>query len=1411
MSNVFKILTLGTSPFFMGGFTLLGTIQVATNLGGKIIHAPQTISNFRTELQKTKKALQWKHTVKQTALSPNKIPSLWALTGVEIPTTPRTPFVNPNPKSKTGFSVIEEVNNKMQVMQRVLTSHMSAPLMGSPLMSELQFEEQISTIDQNIIESEQLLEQKKEDIEENHQELRVLGKSKEIRINIEEKYKDNPPVLGLPLDTNKISAYIIGTEREKGTIQISGEETIAELELRIRQMLGFSSKLDIILIYLENHLKIGEKFKNTPITENTKIVELIGENPSSNLVIYPQTQVAGGFSKEWQQVIDTKSLDKIFNNPQVSESTQQKLSVELEKLYQQVINELDSIILRGKGLGQFAYDNVLQKFENDLKSIVENDRSRTLLKEKFDDQVKSILSEKAINSLQSCLRGAILSLLIENSKTKNLQSSADVVPALLTYLEGNTIVGDLMKSALDDVFILETYAQLFNPSNKKGIITYESTVIEHIDSISRAEVSHNFIARILGSTYNQFQEENIKNFEIKDGNTFIFSLENDKKVILFNSLSNLNGIEATQEVTKNTIEQLAKIFQNELIVQDQQTEATTYEANINFLNNRHNEDGFTTFDNYFEDVLKNWKSAEISQFITDDFQGTLSKQDYLITAETITIEQLKNLGITKIFDIRGRELSLSGELRGSYRILTSEDGKSRALIEVTGKTVTTPEGWVDGIILEDDTKIPNALLTNKEGNLLSSSFCDPYNPLRFKLKNDNWLEIEFLQFLNEADKHYLYYDENGNPCGMKLLSVFSFTDGDSNLNFEMLVNLINPIFRTDLLKFEFSQIKPYFLDIQIKQQPNINNLDNILEVPIVNEKFLEEPSTKEKILDFYLFFEQFKLLVNNLDLEVRDLSVTTELRNLHNPDGTYDEIYFNDLLKNNFETISKYSWFTINRKNEVEHFNNLYFKEFCKTYLKFIQDNPELLDKYYWLFSLEFSGEKDFTNEDLALLQLLDDAMIDIFGYVNYILLQMGMLNFGKDNPGRFFKFGSHMDPEQYLKILRKTGISCLDGTKIDKKDLSSVIRSLITFGFKRTVEFTDGTTESYIIHPPNSIFADIFNGFNQYSTDSTYLNRINNLIDSIMLNLGYLDNKFFNSFLSDTKTLKKFLNLPIKLQLELKNLGGTLDQLKRITTEKYDNAIKYLQGKNNLLDSTQKRRLFRDYLRDTLFDTLLDYYLDYETKYKNHAEYIESINPHPSLSDLDNYPDDHRHSAMEGIRWKNDPNIQRLQRLFDGILTDFSNPLNGEQQKTITSNGIERIDYYNYLKSPLHHWMTAIRYSFQETGHENKYDCRDLSVWTIPAEGTYGHNRITGEISGDETGARGLFWENEFRKVIPFILDKRLPQRWSDELGIKNFNDYLKDKGNRDAIDLVLLFLSHQDKNYYNRIIKSEFESINT
>lgn len=52
-----------------------------------------------------------------------------------------------------------------------------------------------------------------------------------------------------------------------------------------------------------------------------------------------------------------------------------------------------------------VYDKVLDKFENDLESLVQSTRGRKLLKNTFEAQIKSIRSEEGYNVLQSCLRG----------------------------------------------------------------------------------------------------------------------------------------------------------------------------------------------------------------------------------------------------------------------------------------------------------------------------------------------------------------------------------------------------------------------------------------------------------------------------------------------------------------------------------------------------------------------------------------------------------------------------------------------------------------------------------------------------------------------------------------------------------------------------------------------------------------------------------------------------------------------------------------------------------------------------------------------------------------------------------------------------------------------------------------------
>jgi len=618
-----------------------------------------------------------------------------------------------------------------------------------------------------------------------------------------------------------------------------------------------------------------------------------------------------------------------------------------------------------------------------------------------------------------------------------------------------------------------------------------------------------------------------------------------------------------------------------------------------------------------------------------------------------------------------------------------------------------------------------------------------------------------------------YLDENFGSLIEQLFNPLTFEAFISEVINQVLNNIDNEGF------VSFSVPTHNYFDKLIQKYSHTKYIDYLMELPTINVEFLQERSNKEKIIDFYLLIERINQLVNDMNLEVRDLSVTPELRRLQNPIGIYDQNYFDELFKNNFEAISKYSWFTINRENEVENFNNLDYKEFCRTYLKFIQDNPQLIEKYYWLTDLEFSDDLLYFDKqtDLLILQLLDEAMIDLFSYVDFILLQTGMLNFGKDNLGRFIEFGSHANPELYLKILRKAGLSCLDGIKIDKKDLSSVIRSLIAFGFKRTVEFTDGTTKSYIIHPPNSIFADIFNGFNQYSTDSTYLDRINSLIDSILPNLDYLGNEFFNSFLSDIDILKKILKLPIEIQIKL---GKTLDQLNNIFNNEFTEIRNDI---NNIEDGPlskeenvkMKQELLNDYIKHCLFSTLLDYYLNYEIEFKRYAEKIEKTG-----GDKDTYHE----------KWDNHDNLKRLQRLLWGILTDFRHLLTGQK--------VEKLS--DWLSFSLHHWRTA-------EGQENKYDCEFLSLIPLPQGGVNGHSQITTEITNNPE-VKGPEWENLIRDTINSILSSNeinnIPQEWRNQgMSIteqQEFQDYIDSIRESGVMELIQLFVTH-DQEFMDKI----------
>ncbi len=192
----------------------------------------------------------------------------------------------------------------------------------------------------------------------------------------------------------------------------------------------------------------------------------------------------------------------------------------------------------------------------------------------------------------------------------------------------------------------------------------------------------------------------------------------------------------------------------------------------------------------------------------------------------------------------------------------------------------------------------------------------------------------------------------------------------------------------------------------------------------------------------------------------------------------------------------------------------------------------------------------------------------------------------------------------------------------------------------------------------------------------------------------------------------------------------------------------------------------------------------------------IEREYENPTESELNKYYDNYY------TEWK--ANVKRIQRLFHGILIDFRNILTGTQiTRTHAKTKLQIIDYYTWFKMPLHHWRTAMY------GHKNKYDCRGLSIFTIPQSDKYGglgHSKITTDIEKNNMGRE---YEIVFSQMIDSILNgKSLNAKvWKKAKDRDVFQDYLDN--NEDAINLVEIFLTHPDSNYRNEILGLSSQAI--
>jgi len=216
------------------------------------------------------------------------------------------------------------------------------------------------------------------------------------------------------------------------------------------------------------------------------------------------------------------------------------------------------------------------------------------------------------------------------------------------------------------------------------------------------------------------------------------------------------------------------------------------------------------------------------------------------------------------------------------------------------------------------------------------------------------------------------------------------------------------------------------------------------------------------------------------------------------------------------------------------------------------------------------------------------------------------MLNFGEDNLGRFFEFGCHANFAVMVKIMREMGLETLNDYN---HHFGDIIASLIAFGYKRSVPVIDSTTgqveiKNYIIHPPNSIFAEILNEYNQYSIDSEYFNMVFEFLKTTFLKeyvlSDFLEEMTFESQFEDRYHKYDIYGGKTRLEeilgLELDQFGSIIFENDKITIdatkEIYDLPNVYKIPGRNRKDQSRLKWIIKEIVNeDEIFEAIKDVY----------------------------------------------------------------------------------------------------------------------------------------------------------------------------------------------------------------------------
>ncbi|MFW9876798.1 MAG: hypothetical protein ACFFG0_27205, partial [Candidatus Thorarchaeota archaeon] len=431
-----------------------------------------------------------------------------------------------------------------------------------------------------------------------------------------------------------------------------------------------------------------------------------------------------------------------------------------------------------------------------------------------------------------------------------------------------------------------------------------------------------------------------------------------------------------------------------------------------------------------------------------------------------------------------------------------------------------------------------------------------------------------------------YLDENFGSLIEQLFNPLAFEAFISEVVNQFLNNMDNEGF----VAFNVPT-QEYFAELFNQPLPQIAFLAGGLLAPemIKSAEIEIEANHKTELNNLALLI--YKII--KFDSSQRGLTITDQLLNLHTSENSYQYTVkdLSDLLQklgltNDIFRNQKTFYATILDKIK-------YLNEHTEISL-----NPQIREKISRIAnSITKSFDEDisngYTNEEVDIFELLDPLLDDLFGYVGYSLLQLGLIRFDNDGNAKFELPSSLKDLKDHLKLfniksIAHTRLNYNKRDSITDTELIEIITSIILSGHFKSIAKVDENGRiirndpGYVYtHPMASFLSETFKNFRISERDPSYHWSIWNQISNVFFN--YRLNHLSPTDISLEKSI--FQSYVLKINDKIKTLGQVytgIDRIDKANNLLYNIKKDFISQESRYIDL--KIDLFTDLISDQEF-----------------------------------------------------------------------------------------------------------------------------------------------------------------------------------------------------------------------------------